>query len=106
MAASGVQRLRGEPGGMGLLESNALMRTAAGRLEAELGYGLTALNGLGLLTPYARVALTEGTDQAWHLGVRLALAETLNLSLQACCWRREGDDAAAHDLALLATLRF
>ena len=30
------------------------MATAAARLDAELGYGLDALDGRGLLTPYAR----------------------------------------------------
>ena len=56
-------------------------------------------------TPYARVALTEGADQALHLGTRLALAESLNFSLEASRRHREGD-AAAHELALRANLGF
>ena len=103
-AASGVQRLWGQQGAAGLVPAGAQAPTAAaGSLQAELGYGLAALNGRGLLTPYARVALTEGADQAWHLGTRLALAESLNLSVEASRRARQGAPTA-HDLALLATL--
>ena len=104
-AGSGVERLWGLPGGAGLGVPGVGTAPAAGRLDAELGYGLAALRGRGLLTPYARVALTEGADQAWHLGARLAVAESLNLSLEASRRSMGGADAA-HDLALLATLGF
>ena len=100
--SSGVSRLWGEPSASGLVADNTLA-AAAGRLEAELGYGLAALQGRGVLTPYARVALTEGSDQGWHLGARLEMAEALKLSLEASRRAREGE-RAAHELALLATL--
>lgn len=51
---------------------------AAGRLDAELGYGLPALRGQGILTPYARMALVEQDGRSWHMGARLALAERLD----------------------------
>ncbi|MDE0196230.1 MAG: hypothetical protein OXP08_11845, partial [bacterium] len=105
MAGSGVERLWGLQGGAGLGMPGGGTAPAAGRLDAEMGYGLAALRGRGLLTPYARVALTEGADQAWHLGARLAVAESLNLSLEASRRGVAGADAA-HDLALLATLGF
>ena len=101
-AASGMSRLWDQTGTAGLVTHHALA-AATGRLDAELGYGLAALNGRGLLTPYARVALSEGADQAWHLGTRLALRESLNLSLEASRRGREGE-TAAHELALRATL--
>ena len=104
-AGSGMSRLWDQQGTAGLVPADALVPTAAGRLDAELGYGLAALDGRGLLTPYARVALTEGADQAWHLGTRLALAESLNFSLEASRRAREGD-VAAHELALRANLGF
>ena len=105
-AVGGAERLWNQPGTSRLpLSSNTIVDAAAGRLQAELGYGLAALNGRGLLTPYARVALTEGTDQAWHLGTRLALAESLNLSVEASHRQREGD-RVAHEVALLANLGF
>ena len=104
MASSGVGQLWGQPDARGLAPNGGLLPTsAAGRLEAQLGYGLATLQGRGLLTPYARVALTEGSEQAWHLGTRLALAEILDLSLEASRRQREGE-GAAHDLALLATV--
>ena len=106
MAGSGVQQLWGQQTTAGLAPLPGVVApTAAGRVEAELGYGLAALKGRGLLTPYARVALTEGTDQAWHLGTRLTVAESLNLSLEASRRASEGGPTA-HDLALLATLGF
>ena len=103
-ASSGIGRLWGQPDANGLAPGDGLLApSAAGRLDAELGYGLAALKGRGLLTPYARVALVEGKDNAWHLGARLALAESLNLSLEASRHEREGD-AAAHEVALRASL--
>ena len=101
-AASGVDQLWQQQAS-GLGPGNPLATAAAGRVDAELGYGLAALRGRGLLTPYARMALTEGSEQAWHLGARLGLAESLNVSLEASRRARVGD-AAAHELALLATL--
>ena len=102
-AASGVSRLWGQPGAAVLSVDNALATAAAGRLDAELGYGLATLRGQGLLTPYARVALAEGNEQAWHLGARLALAESLNFSVEASRRQHPGD-VTAHELALLASL--
>ena len=105
-AGSGMWRLWDKQTTAGLAPPPGVVApTAAGRVEAELGYGLAALNGRGLLTPYARVALTEGADQAWHLGTRLALAESLNFSLEASRRQHEGD-VAAHELALRANLGF
>ena len=79
------------------------MAAAAGRLDAELGYRLGTLQDRGLLTPYVRAALVEGNEQAWHLGARLALAESLNFTLEASRRQREGE-VAAHELAFLASL--
>ena len=97
--ASGMFRLWGQPGG-GLAVDNTLAASPAGRLDAELGYGLAALRGRGLLTPYVRAALVEGDSQAWHLGARLALAASLTFSVEASRQQRQG--VAAHDLALRA----
>ena len=103
-AMGGAERLWGAADARALAPAGALpAASAAARLDAELGYGLLTLRGRGLLTPYARVALMESADQAWHLGTRLALRESLNLSLEASRRAREGQ-AAAHELALRATL--
>ena len=102
-AASGVSTLWGQRSGAGLPGGG--VASPAGRLDAEMGYGLTTLKGRGLLVPYARVALSEGAGQAWHLGTRLALRESLNLSLEASRRAVEGQ-SAAHEVALLANVGF
>ena len=102
-AASGVSRLWGQPDAAGLTADGAFAAAQAGRLDAELGYGLAALKGRGVLTPYVRGALLEGDSQAWHLGARLAMAKSLNLSVEASRRQRQGD-VATHELALLASL--
>ena len=102
-AARGMSRLWDPTGAQRLTAGDAVAPAAAGRLDAELGYGLVTLKGRGLLTPYARVALVESADQAWHLGTRLDLAESLNLSLEAGRRARQGE-TAAHELALRANV--
>ena len=103
-ASSGMSRLWDQSTAAGLAPDDPLATAAAqGRLEAELAYGLVTLKGRALLTPYARVALVQNADQAWHLGTRLALVESLNLSLEASRRGREGG-VAAHELALRANL--
>ena len=104
-AGSSAERLWDQSGTSRLPVPNALANAGTGRLDAELGYGLATMQGRGLLTPYARVALMEGAEQAWHIGTRLALAESLNFSLDASRRHREGD-VAAHELALRANLGF
>ena len=45
---------------------------AAARLNAEIGYGLGAAHGLGLVTPYTGLGLGEGGTRSWRLGATLA----------------------------------
>ena len=100
-ASSGAERLWGQQSAAGLLTPDA-SEPDRGRLEAELGYGLPALRGKGVLTPYVRSALMAGGEQAWQLGTRLALAEKLDLSLEAS--RRDGAADPDHAIALKAAL--
>ena len=100
MAAGGVGRLWSQPDARGLAGEPA---PPAGRLDAALGYGLRALNGQGILTPYARASLVEGSEHAWHLGTRLTVARALEFSLEAA-HRQMPDQASAQELALLATV--
>ena len=55
---------------------------AAARLDTEVGYGLPALRGRGVSTPYARLALAESESRSWHFGARRTLAESPNLTLE------------------------
>lgn len=96
LASGGVGELWSRPDTRGLAGGSDLPQPL-GRMDAELGYGLAVLNGQGILTPYARAALSEGADQAWHLGTRLSLRESLDLSLEATR-RQRRRDTAAHEL--------
>ena len=101
-SGSAVARLWAHPDASALVQGSTAA-PAPGRLDAEFGWGLSALRGRGVLTPYARVALAEGDNQSWHLGTRLTLAESLNLSLEGSRRRFTGGDTA-HDLTLRASL--
>ncbi len=107
-AASGLVRLTPETGGQGLsfslqpawgmtptgpdaLWNNAALPNTAttprGRVTAELGYGLPAFGGRGLLTPYAGADLAQGTGRTYRVGVRSLLNANATLSLEGA--RRE-----------------
>lgn len=66
-ASSGVSRLWGQGNAVAGLATDRTQAAATGCLDAELGDDLLALNGQGLLTPYARMARSEVGDQAWRL---------------------------------------
>ena len=58
------------------------------RFEAELGYGLNAVYGRGVLTPYAGYR-RQGEEIAWRLGSRLVAGESLHLDFEGSLHRRE-----------------
>ena len=45
-----------------------------GRLNAEIGYGVAAPFGAGLLTPYAGTVLSDGADRTYRVGGRLQMS--------------------------------
>ena len=100
-AASGVERLWAQPTAAGLPAPDGAA-LPAGRFEAELGYGMPALRGRGVLTPYVRAGLVEGAQQGWQVGTRLALSEKVDLSVEAS--RRDGATDPEHAIALRAAL--
>ena len=74
-----------------------------GRLEAELGYGLPAWDGRGLLTPYGGLTLGADERRDYRAGARLEL-EAFELRLEGT--RRERAGAGAdHELTLRGGLR-
>ena len=74
-------------------------------LEAELGYGLSALGGQGLLTPYGAFALADEDTRRYRLGSRFEIGSAFSLSLQG--ERREAaNDEPDHGVMLWAELRF
>ena len=109
-AAGGLVRLAPEAGGRGLSLSvapswgMATSRTGAlwdgdlpgtagdagARVTTEIGYGLPAFKGHGLLTPWAGTELAQDRERAWRAGMRLELRSDLALKLQGS--QRENRD--------------
>ena len=79
--ASGVQRLWDQGLPQGSPQGAPTTQAPTGRLEAEVGYGLAAFAGQGLVTPYSAVMLGGGTQQ-YRVGSRLELGPALRLSLE------------------------
>ena len=65
---------------------------AGSRLETELGYGLRAPLGAGVLTPYTGLTLSEGGARTGRLGSRWEIAPGAAFGLEAS--REEGGDDA------------
>ena len=79
--ASGVQRLWDQGLPQGPTQGAPTTQAPTGRLEAEVGYGLAAFAGQGLVTPYGQFSLGGGTQQ-YRVGSRLGLGPGLRLSLE------------------------
>ena len=79
-------------------------RDAAPRLDAEAGYGFAAMNGRGLLTPYAGLGLTGADDRRYRLGTRLTLGPGADVGLAA--ERADRTAGPEHALTLNARLRW
>ena len=98
-AASGVARLWALPDASELADDRAVATTVtAGRLDAEIGYGLGA--GDAVVTPYAGFTLDEGGDRAYRLGSRLSLGPSFSLSLEADRRERVGVEGVAPDMGV------
>ena len=61
--------------------SSALASDAA-RVEAELGYGLVALGGRGLVRPYTQVSMAGEGSRHYRMGSRLELGDTLRVGVE------------------------
>ncbi len=85
VAASGVEGLWSRQTTAGLAPQSR-PPAQSGRLAAEVGYGLPAPVGPGLLTPYVGTVLTDGADRTYRVGTRLQMpglgATGLTLSLE------------------------
>ncbi len=70
----------------------------SGRLEGEVGYGLSAFGGVGRLTPYGGVELSDG-NRDWRLGTRLEVGSSVDLRLEGA--RRErASESPEHSIGL------
>ena len=103
-ASSGTQRL------WGLRDVRALVANddfePEGRVDAEVGYGLAAFGGRGLMTPYAGLALSEAGDRTWRTGARWTLGPDLAMHLEGTRREPANDDAPEHGVQFLLTLRW
>ena len=79
-----------------------------GRLDTEVGYGLSALGGTG--TPYAGLGLGDGGARDWRLGWRFTSERLQSLSLGVEAIRREAANdngsGAEHGVAVRGALRW
>ena len=74
-------------------------------LDVEVGYGLAAFGGRGLLAPFGAVSLDSDDGRAYRLGGRLTLGPAATLSLEAERRQRRADDDA-HGVMLRSAARF
>ena len=77
-----------------------------GRVDAEVGYGLAAFGGRGLMTPYAGLTLSEAGDRTWRTGARWTLGPTLAMSLDGTRREPANDDVPEHGVQFRLTLRW
>ena len=103
--SSGVDRLWSARDAAGLAPGGKF--EAGRRLEGELGYGLGAPRGLGLVTPYAGLSLAGGGGRAWRLGARWNVAPDVTFGLEGTRSEPANDDEAPrHGLMLRGVLRW
>ena len=68
------------------------------RLVMDAGWGLAALSGRGLLTPYSGLELSESGSRVYRLGSRVAIDSVFNIDLAA--HRTEDGDSPEHGIGL------
>ena len=76
------------------------------RLDVEFGYGLSALGGHGLLTPYGGFSLAGDGTHHYRIGGRFEIGSAFNLSLEGERREPANDAAVEHGIVLRGQLRF
>ena len=79
---------------------------AESRVEAELGYGLGAPQGLGVITPYTALTLSDGNNRTWRAGARWIFSDAASLNLVGSREEHGGNEAPSDALMLRASVRF
>ena len=79
---------------------------ATARLNAEVGYGLGAAPGLGVVTPYMGLGLAGGGAQWWRMGARWHVAAYASVNVEGVLHAAANDDAPGHGLMLRGALRW
>ena len=78
----------------------------AGRLDAEVGYGLGAFGGRGLMRPFAGLSLSDAGTRIWRSGVRWRLEPDLSFGVEGARRGAANDDAAEHEIGFRLTARW
>ncbi len=104
-AASGVNGLWSRQTTTGLAPQSRT-QASTGQLAAEVGYGLPAPVGTGLLTPYAGTVLAEGAARTYRVGTRWTGAKGLTLHLEGRRQEPAGQQPVNQGLRLQATWSF
>ena len=76
------------------------------RLNAEIGYGLGVPHGLGVVTPYTGLALTDGGARSWRMGARWHLAPAASVSIEGNLHEPFNGGGPEHGLMARAALRW
>ena len=102
--SSGVDRLWSARDAAGLVRDEEF--EAERRIEGEVGYGLGAFGGHGVVTPWAGFGLAEAGDRTWRAGARWSPAPHLAMSLDATRREAANDDAPEHGVQFRFSLRW
>ena len=103
-AASAAARLWSARDAGGLVRADGF--EAKSRLEAELGYGVGAPHGPGLVTPYAGFTLSGDAHRALRTGVRWNASQSATVSLEASREGQGSGEAPTNALTLRAEARW
>ena len=103
-AASAAARLWSARDAGGLVRADDF--EAKSRLEAELGYGVGAPHGPGLVTPYAGFTLSGDAHRALRTGVRWNASQSATVSLEASREGQGSGEAPTNALTLRAEARW
>ena len=76
------------------------------RLEAEVGYGVGAPGGHGVLTPYAGLSLLNDAERSYRIGGRWNVAPAFSMSLEGDRREQTGEDAPEHIVMLRGAMRW
>ena len=103
-ASSAAERMWSARDAAGLAQGDDF--EAKTRFETELGYGLRAPRGLGAITPYTGLTLSDGDSRTWRAGARWKLSDATSLSLEGTREERGGDEANTNAVMLRFSARF
>ena len=98
--AGGAERLWEQ----GVTQPAGAAGPARGRVEAELGYGVLAPGGQGVVTPYGGLALAGAGQTRYVVGTRVGLRSGLACSLEGA--HRTSGTGTPADYGVLVSLEF